>query len=125
MRAPLPGPCDLQLVVNGSDKRVSNELSLPSIGNDFGVLLPVWSLSSDIESLDLSRVMLQNRLRDNDLIFGSHDPHRVGDVPCGAEVRHVGLLTGFTVLLIWAEPICSRLANLGQVSAGRNEQHFR
>ena len=84
MRASSAGPCDFQKVVNGSDKSVSNDLSLHSIGNDLGGLLPVWSLSSDIESLELARVRLQSFLRDNrlrgDLVFGSHDPHRVGDV---------------------------------------------
>ena len=84
MRALLAGSCEFQKIVNGSVKSASNDLSLHSIGDDLGVLMPVWSLSSDIDSLELARVRLQSYLRDNrlrgDLVFGSHDPHRVGDV---------------------------------------------
>ena len=53
--------------------------------------MPVWNLSSDAESLDLSRKRLRTALREQsllgDLVFGSHDPHRIGDVDHAVRAR--------------------------------------
>ena len=101
---PLPVSFQFQDGVKGSDDNLSmdqsnissgsfsKDQSLP-ISSSFGVdqLLPVWSLSSDFESLDLSRRRLRAALRDQsllgELVFGSHDPHRIGDVDHAIRAR--------------------------------------
>ena len=102
----LPVSVEFQDGVKGLDDNLSmdqSNISSGSFGEDqllpisssFGVdqLLPVWSLSSDsvFESLDLSRKRLRAVLRDqsllNDLVFGSHDPHRIGDVDHAVRAR--------------------------------------
>ena len=85
---PLPVSVEFQDGVKGSDDNLSMDQSNISSGSfgenqflpissSFGVdqLLPVWSLSSDFESLDLSRKRLRAVLRDQsflgELVFGS------------------------------------------------------